>query len=200
MSITTWWTGHKSILPIQGVYLLLIVSKGSFFELLLRLPMLHFRTGRGHSALKQTKNPPFYIPAPFSLVTSCVLRHLATIINPSRTGGGNASKNVGRQAGLLRYIKCWQFREAGRVAYILCRRSCLPTYILCRQSCLPTNIFGGTSAASSRGVNAVWQRDRRILLLANCATFIAVYFNKSCPVISLATTDSVKTLDDPIRN
>ena len=30
--------------------------------------------------------------------------------------------------------------------------------ILCKQSCLPTNIFGGISAASSRGVNDIYEK------------------------------------------
>ena len=54
---------------------------------------------------------------------------------------------AGRQAG-----KCWQFSEAGRIAYILYRRFFLPTHTLWRQSCLPTSIFRGISAASSQEV------------------------------------------------
>ena len=66
---------------------------------------------------------------------------------------------VGRQNCLHKMLAIWVGRKAGWISYILCRRSCLPTYILCRQSCLsclPTNIFGGISAASSRGVK--WRR------------------------------------------
>ena len=55
---------------------------------------------------------------------------------------------VGRRDCL--HKKCFQFLEAGRIAYILCRRSCLPTQMLRRQSYLPTN--GGISAACSQGV------------------------------------------------
>ena len=39
----------------------------------------------------------------------------------------------------IAYIKCWQFREAGRIAYILYRRSCrLSTFNVGNSACLTT--------------------------------------------------------------
>ena len=84
--------------------------------------------------------------------SACLRTFLEAFLAPVRKGlkieKGCISLSLSKLvAEMLR--KCWQ---TGRIAYILCRRSCLPTHTSYRQSCLPTKIFGGISSASSQGV------------------------------------------------
>ena len=59
-------------------------------------------------------------------------------VNPSRTGGGNASKNVGRQAGLpTRNVGNFE-RQAGLPTFYVDDPACLPTFYVGNHACLPT--------------------------------------------------------------
>ena len=58
--------------------------------------------------------------------------------NPSRTGGRNASKSVGRQAGLPTQNVCDSRRQAGLPTFYADDPACLPTFYVGNHACLPT--------------------------------------------------------------